>query len=327
MYSNTIRHFSKFSKSLEYPTEKEIEKFKTKLLSSCWNLKDDVISTYPAKQLYITLQSVLDKSSPPFMELLNINGNYKVKSENINNRFKIGDIVPTGYSLAYCNPLSNENELSSDGYDNYHAPTTDNKEFFKRRMWVSGSFDFKEGNPLRFGDSLNFTETVNRIKVLPRNGVIFADYKRCFNNSIGNSIIEYRRLCYLNDMFQKSTKTNMDCPPQPDNSISINPSIITSFRMSALTFNSHQIHYNSEYSKNVEKYTDVVIEAPLLISLALQFYKISEPDSHVSSFKYKISAPCFINDEITINYKSYSDFVRLWISKDSRVCFDSTIQI
>lgn len=323
-----VRYFSNFVKSLSSPTDEEIIELKDRLLKSSWNLTDDVISTYPAKQLYITLESLLNKSAPPFMENLNTNNENFDAKNNVNNLFKIGDNVPIGYSLAYCNPLSNESELSIDGYDNYHAPTVNGQEFFKRRMWVSGSFSYNKSNPLKFGDTVNFTETVKRVKLLLKNNTIFADYNRSFDNSAGNSLIESRRLCYLTNDFKSFEKENTIIQEMPDKSIILRPSLITSFRMSALTFNSHQIHYNPNYAKNVEKYTDVVLEAPLLVALALQFWSKNNPNRQISTFKYKITSPCFINNSITINYKSYGNYTKLWIScGTASVFFDSTIQL
>lgn len=326
-----IRYFSRFKKTSRTLNDEEITNFKSKLLKSSWRLNDDVISTYPAKELYITLESLLDKSDIPFMELNNKNNNIRNNIKNVNDLFKLGDTLPLGYTLAYCNPLSNESELSSDGYDNYHAPTIDGYEFFKRRMWVSGSFIFNKLNPLKFGDILKFTETVDRIKVLSKKGTIFTDYKRFFDNALGNSVIESRRLCYLNSNFESIIKSNKptsnDNHILPDKSITVTPTIITSFRMSAITFNSHQIHYNPDYSKEVEKYPNAVVEAPLLISLALQFWSKFNSNQPIKSFKYKITSPSFINEQITINYKKSADGANVWINNNSTICFDSTIQV
>ena len=324
---NRVRRFSKFVKATSIPTEEEVSRIRSRLLKSAWHLFDEVISTYPAKQLYVTLESLLNKSNFPFMESLNSDNDVYREIFDLNKQFKIGDNLPIGYSLAYCNPLSSEQELSPDGYDNYHAPTTNSKEFFKRRMWVSGSFNYDKSNSLRFGDTIHFTETVERVKFLPKNNVIFADYKRCFDNTHGNSLIEFRRLCYLDKKFETTEKESKTSSIVPDKSIVLHPSIITSFRMSALTFNSHQIHYNPQYAQNIENYTDVVLEAPLLVALVLQFWSDNNPGTMISSFKYKITSPCFINAPMTINYKMCDDHTQLWICNDkSRTCFESTIQ-
>lgn len=312
-------------KHIREPTEHAINVIKGHLLNAKWCISDDIISTYHAKQLYVTLQSLLHKPERAYMNDLNVNNDNR---NDWNYLFRNGTSIPFGYSLIYGNPLSNESELGADGYDNYHAPVLGTTEFFKRRMWVGGSFQFNKGNPLRFGDKLNFTETVERLKVLNNSNLIFADYKREFNNDEGNSIIEKRSLCYLNNVFDGIKRKIIKNTTIPDESITIVPTIVSNFRMSALTFNSHQIHYNPNYASKTEKYPDVVVEAPLLVSLAFQFWINKNPNSNIKSFKYKITSPSFINHPITINYKTHEDNVRLWMTNnDSNVCFDSTIQI
>jgi hydroxyacyl-ACP dehydratase HTD2-like protein with hotdog domain len=309
-------------------SEIELKQLKDNLLNSKWCINGDVISTYPAKQLYVTTQSLLDQSKLAFMESLNLNNKLSIL-QNVNDLFKIGHPIPIGYSLAYGNPLSNEFELGLDGYDNYHAPVLNKIEFFKRRMWVGGSFNFNKENPLKFGDILNFTETVDRVQFLTKNGLIFANYKREFGNEKGKSIVEKRSLCYLTNTFENAEKeTDFKNFLDPEISTTVIPTIITNFRMSAITFNSHQIHYNPNYAKSTENYPDIVVEAPLLISLALQFWMNHNPNKMISSFKYKIISPSFINKPITINYSKSNNNIRLWMKNDnSNVCFDSTIQI
>ena len=323
--------FLKKTKANRLPTEGEIARFRNSLLQSKWKIRDDVVSTSPAKQLFVTTQSLLNKDRLPYMEQLNEGSRYYEKTKNINNVFKLGDKLPPGYSLAYCNPLSSEDELSIDGYDNYHAPViNDNIEFFKRRMWVGGSFVYNRNNPLRFGERLHFTETVQRLRTLSKGSLIFADHKRSFENDAGVSITENRSLCYLASTYERKTIQTSQSFPVPGESISFTPSLISSFRMSAITFNSHQIHYNPIYAREEEKYTGVVVEAPLLISVALQFWFNSPqgPISSIRSFKYKIVSPNFVDDKITMHMRRDSNTVRIWMLKeDSSVTFDSTLQL
>lgn len=321
------RCFSGFTKSTKIADAADIESCKTRLLNSRWSLKDDIISSYPSKQLYITLESLLNKNSPKYME--GFNHQSSCKSVAINDKFKKGEILPPGYSLSYCNPLSSEVELSIDGYDNYHAPALNGEEYFARRMWVSGSFNFNKKNPLKFGDELSFEETVERVKFLNRSGIISADYKRKFSNQSGLSLTEVRRLCYLKSDFINKKPTDKTITNDiPDETITVTPSIITSFRMSALTFNAHLIHYNPDYAKKVEKYPDVVIEAPLLIMLAFQFLSNKLPQMSISCFKYKITSPSFVNESLTIGFKQYNDLIKLWIysTNTKLICFEATIQ-
>ncbi|KAG7854682.1 hypothetical protein KL919_004964 [Ogataea angusta] len=150
------------------PSLSEYQEIETRLRSLHWNLLDDSISAYPAKQLYATLQSMID----PTARFMNDN------MESLNKRFCKGKVVPYGYSMIYCNPISGENELGFDGFDNYHAPCSADKDYFYRRMWVAGGFQFNPDRPLKFGDEVRFTETVDKMRQYKRLEQIGVDYKR-----------------------------------------------------------------------------------------------------------------------------------------------------
>ena len=50
----------------------------------------------------------------------------------------------------------------------------------------------------------------------------------------------------------------------------LTPSEPLLFRFSALTFNSHRIHYDLPYARDIERYRGLVVHGPLMASLLLQ---------------------------------------------------------
>jgi 3-methylfumaryl-CoA hydratase len=50
----------------------------------------------------------------------------------------------------------------------------------------------------------------------------------------------------------------------------ITPSATLLFRYSALTFNSHRIHYDLPYATEVERYPGLVVQGPLMATLLMQ---------------------------------------------------------
>ncbi|GME99435.1 unnamed protein product [Ambrosiozyma monospora] len=190
---NEIKNmFTNFTKAAKQPTKEIINQIKTTLLKSKWHLEDESLSSFKAKQLFVTIQSVLERpeitsestsasSSPsPTVTTLTSTGMSSSTSAPSTTTtapsstslptttipsFSKSTPLPPGYSLLYCNPFSFEFELSKDGYDNYHAPTFQLTDYFKRRMWLSGEFQFNVENKLKFGDSITFQETVDRVRV------------------------------------------------------------------------------------------------------------------------------------------------------------------
>jgi 3-methylfumaryl-CoA hydratase len=70
------------------------------------------------------------------------------------------------------------------------------------------------------------------------------------------------------------------------------------FRFSALTFNSHRIHYDHPYVTQVEGYPGLVVHGPLLALLALEVPRRSMPDRRVTAFSYRLSRPAFAGRDV-----------------------------
>ena len=64
------------------------------------------------------------------------------------------------------------------------------------------------------------------------------------------------------------------------------------FRFSAVTFNSHKIHYDKAYAAAEEGYPALVVHAPLVAMLFLQLLK-ENTDKTVRLFEYRALAPLF----------------------------------
>ncbi|WP_328457949.1 FAS1-like dehydratase domain-containing protein [Amycolatopsis sp. NBC_00438] len=64
------------------------------------------------------------------------------------------------------------------------------------------------------------------------------------------------------------------------------------FRFSALTYNTHRIHYDQPYVTEVEGYPGLVVHGPLLALLLLEIPR-RHTDRPVASFDYRLSSPVF----------------------------------
>ncbi|MBV2359614.1 MaoC family dehydratase N-terminal domain-containing protein [Thalassococcus sp. CAU 1522] len=60
------------------------------------------------------------------------------------------------------------------------------------------------------------------------------------------------------------------------------------FRYSALTFNGHRIHYDLDYSRDVEGYAGLVVHGPLL---AQQLMLMAERQGPIRSFSFRAASP------------------------------------
>ena len=71
------------------------------------------------------------------------------------------------------------------------------------------------------------------------------------------------------------------------------PDDVLLFRYSALTFNSHRIHYDRRYVTEVEGYPGLVVHGPLLATLLVDLLLRHRPDALLRRFEFRASKPLF----------------------------------
>jgi 3-methylfumaryl-CoA hydratase len=88
---------------------------------------------------------------------------------------------------------------------------------------------------------------------------------------------------------------------QADFSLMLKPTPMTLFRFSALTFNSHLIHYDHVYSTTVEHQQGCLTHGPLSFTLMInQLYGHLDSSKKITSFNYRCLSPLVVNDEIKV---------------------------
>jgi 3-methylfumaryl-CoA hydratase len=93
-------------------------------------------------------------------------------------------------------------------------------------------------------------------------------------------------------------------PPAPDAQWDWQRAIIPSasllFRYSALTFNSHRIHYDLPYAQGVEGYPGLVVHGPLMASLLLDLADRELGPNALADFAFRAVAPAFAGAPLTL---------------------------
>ena len=79
---------------------------------------------------------------------------------------------------------------------------------------------------------------------------------------------------------------------------SVDPVLL--FRFSALTFNSHKIHYDLKYATEVEKYPGLVVHGPLQALLLLESAKRNNPGRKPASYGFRAMRPLFDFDQVSV---------------------------
>jgi 3-methylfumaryl-CoA hydratase len=73
----------------------------------------------------------------------------------------------------------------------------------------------------------------------------------------------------------------------------VTPDPVLLFRFSALTFNSHRIHYDRRWAMEVEGYPGLVVHGPLTTTLLIDFARDQHPDRRIVAYATQARAPLF----------------------------------
>ncbi|KAG9294975.1 hypothetical protein G9A89_017769 [Geosiphon pyriformis] len=226
-----------------------------------------------------------------------------------------GTPVPPNYHLAYFPPRVYESQLADDGYVTTHSPPSP----FLRRMWAGGELSFNNQNPLRVGQIVNMETRCRDIKL--KNGSqgesVFVWVDRDLSNENGWSMRDTRCLVYIKRCDKKQERRVIKVNKIAEFQKTIHPSSILLFRFSALTFNSHLIHFDHRYATEIEGYPGCLVHGPLTCTLLLDLIRdnLNERDAFIKSFSYRALSPLIVDHEFKVcgkKHDSKKEFYEVW---------------
>ena len=90
------------------------------------------------------------------------------------------------------------------------------------------------------------------------------------------------------------------------------------FRYSALTFNSHRIHYDRDYVTKAEGYPGLVVHGPLITTLLVDLVRRNLPGARIESFAFRALSPLFDGRGMSVNgiAPAADGVVKLWAAND-----------
>lgn len=201
-----------------------------------------------------------------------------------------------------------------------------------RRMWAGGKLEFFAQIPI--GATLIRHSTIDSIQAKEgRSGkLVFVTIRHEYWQEKTKLLTEHQDLVFR----EAATNANSDATGNktlgltspiestaPLYSQTLCGDAVTLFRFSALTFNSHRIHYDRNYAVNVEGYAGLVVHGPLLATQLAQFAEknFETSDRRLGSFSFKAVSPIVDTQNYTLcaGNKNSDGRVPLWIIKDNGV--------
>lgn len=205
-----------------------------------------------------------------------------------------GDALPPGWHVLYFLPRFRPEELRPDGspIDAGVVPPMP----LPRRMFAGERLRFHR--PLRVGEAVRReTELADiALKTGATGTLVFATVVSRLFTPEGLALEEERRTVFREEVAPgtRNQAPRREAPPADASwRRRVEPDPVLLFRFSALTFNSHRIHYDRPWAMDAEGYPGLVVHGPLTSTLLIDFARDHQPGRAFLGYSTQARAPLF----------------------------------
>jgi 3-methylfumaryl-CoA hydratase len=224
-------------------------------------------------------------------------------------------IMPQGIHFALCTPDAPTAKLGEDG----HPARDDGPDSFlppfpmPRRMWASSKMQFVA--PIAIGAVIERTSRIAAVseKEGGSGRLAFVDVAHTTRANGTIAVIETQTLVY-----REAAVPDAPLSPPPlgagrfspegwDACRSLTPDARLLFRYSALTFNTHRIHYDAPYAEQIERYRGLVVHGPLTASLLLGLAARELGENRLRTFQFRGLSPAIAGEPLHLVMRAKAD--------------------
>tara|TARA_B100001989_G_scaffold97468_1_gene68041 strand:- start:3766 stop:4659 length:894 start_codon:yes stop_codon:yes gene_type:complete len=235
----------------------------------------------------------------------NLFDTYISKSRPIKNK-----ILPYGWHWLYFSDNFPVNEIGSDG----HKKRGDFIPSFKgcKRMFAGSEIKFKK--EIHFNDKATKVSQIKKIENKSKENKImyFVIINHIYKVMSKVVLEENQSLVFINQDFKSKKKILLAKDKENlllyKKNFSFNNIML--FKYSAITYNSHRIHYDLNYARE-EGYTDLLVHGPLLATFSLDEFR-KNIKYKLTTFKFNMLKPVLVNEKINLkisqNIKNKKEF-------------------
>lgn len=225
-----------------------------------------------------------------------------------------GSAIPLAWTAILFPSLARQSEIGPDG----HALHGDFIPVMPlpRRMFAGRTVE--QVRPVRIGDRLTRRSTI--IDLVEKNGrsgpLIFLTIMHEISGDEGLCYTERQEVVFREEATGKQSPPAAEAMPTAHWTSSFVPNPVLLFRYSALTFNSHRIHFDAPYAQQAEGYRALVVNGGLTTLKLLEFARDARDQAPV---RYTVRAmqPLFAGEEIKLSGAPTEDGAIFWASNAS----------
>ncbi len=210
-----------------------------------------------------------------------------------------GDVLPALWHWAFFTPTTPSAGLGADGHPHLASPAM---APFPRRMWGAGRLQWD--HDLRVGATAERVSTVRSARTTTGASgallLVVVDHE--YHQDGVRCVGEQQTLVYRDPPADPVPLPVDASPAEPAVgawSMPRRPESTLLFRFSAITFNTHRIHYDLPYARDVEGYPGLVVQGPLTAMTVAAFVERST-GRRLASYEFKATAPMFAGLRATV---------------------------
>jgi 3-methylfumaryl-CoA hydratase len=234
-----------------------------------------------------------------------------------------GEALPAGWHTIFCLHAAARGELGEDGLPLAYELIP--QVPMQRRLFGGARLEFHA--PLIVGEDVTCESELSNVKLrsTPAALMAIATLRHRFSGPAGLAAVEEQDIIHLqplggNDKDEDRKPTgDSKVPPTPSLQRAFAPDPITLFRFSALTFNSHRIHYDAPYAEAAEKLPKLIVQGKLIALSLIEVARRALPAAVIKSFQYRSSRPLFVGVPcmLAANVDEGSQTAQLWAQDES----------
>ncbi len=194
-----------------------------------------------------------------------------------------------------------------------------------RRMWAGGRIVFQQ--PLHIGERAIKKSRITDItsKQGKSGDLVFVKVTHEIVGENGLALLEEQDIVFREPPTGSAAPTPQPAPAEAQWSQTITPDPVLLFRYSALTFNSHRIHYDVDYCRTVEGYPGLVVHGPLTATLLLESLRAQVPHRTIKTFSFRAVSALYDNQPFRVEGRIDGDTAQLWaLNAESGLAMQAT---
>ena len=225
--------------------------------------------------------------------------------------FVSGTALPPAWHWLYFLPAVRLDATSIDGHARRGGfmPPVD----LPRRMWAGGRLAFHR--PLHIGEKALKKSLISDVttKQGKSGSLVFVLVRHEIIGEQGLALLEEQDIVFREaPSAQASQPAPQPAPAEAQFSREITPDPVLLFRYSALTFNSHRIHYDRDYCREVEGYPGLIVHGQLTASFMLELLHENSPHRAIKSFSFRAVTALYDHQPFQIAGRIDGDAAQLW---------------